>query len=61
MKNHWLLLDRVEVSNLSNVWQEILYWPDTVLTMQNGTDIEEISSNSSLVLWQNRPNPSRYY
>lgn len=44
-------LSRVVVTNHSKGWQETLYWPDTVLTMENMTE------DKVLVLSQNNPNP----
>ena len=57
--NHYLPLNRVVVSNLTKGWQETLTWPDTVLTMTNGTGIEDVETQNfaSLRLSQNNPNP----
>lgn len=56
---HYVQLDRVVVSNVTEGWQETLYWPDTVLTMQEETGIGdlEMSHETSLQLSQNNPNP----
>lgn len=48
-------LNRVVITNLTKSWQETIYWPDTVLTMQHGTGIEDYEE--SFVLFQNNPNP----
>ncbi len=50
-------LDRVTVTNLTKGWQETIYWPDTTLTMQNGTGIDEYTNYDGFVLSQNNPNP----
>ena len=55
--NQYVQLDRVSVTNLTKDWQETLIWPDTTLTMQNGTGIDEISDYGSFGLSQNTPNP----
>ncbi len=58
-QNQYLPLTRVEVSNLTKGWQETLYWPDTMLTMTDGTGIEDVKTQNfaSLQLSQNNPNP----
>ena len=58
-QNQYLPLTRVVVSNLTKGWQETLYWPDTVLTMVNGTGIEDVETlrAMSLHLSQNNSNP----
>ena len=53
-------LDRVVITNHSKGWQQTLYWPETSLTLKNGTDIDNIAGandNSPLRLSQNNPNP----
>lgn len=56
---HYVQLDRVVVNNVTEGWQETIYWPDTVLTMQEETGIGdlEMSHETSLQLSQNNPNP----
>lgn len=56
---HYVQLDRVVINNITEGWQETLYWPDTVLTMQVETGIGdvEMSHEASLHLSQNNPNP----
>ena len=39
--NHYMQLNRVVITNLTKGWQETIYWPDTTLTMQNGTGIND--------------------
>lgn len=58
-ENQWVQLNHVTVSNLTKGWTETLQWPDTVLTMQNGTGIYNVETmcTSSLQLFQNQPNP----
>ena len=57
--NKRIQLDRVVITNLTRDWQETLYWPDTILTMQNETGIYDVETmcTSSLQLFQNNPNP----
>ena len=55
--NHYVQLNRVAITNLTKSWQETIYWPDTTLTMQNGTGIEEHVTNGGFALSQNNPNP----
>ena len=33
--SHYVQLNRVVVTNLTNGWQETLFWPDTALTMES--------------------------
>ena len=54
---HWIQLNRVVITNLTKSWQETIYWPDTTLTMQNGTGIDESVANGGFALSQNNPNP----
>ena len=55
--NHYLQLNRVAISNLTKGWQEIISWPDTVLTMQDGTGVDDYTENGGLALSQNSSNP----
>ncbi len=57
--NQHVQLNRVSITNLTKGWQETIYWPDTTLTMQNGTGIADIEmqGRASLQLSQNNPNP----
>lgn len=55
--NNWVQLNRVSITNLTKGWQETIYWPDTTLTMQNGTGIDESVANGGFALSQNNPNP----
>ncbi|MBP5556301.1 MAG: hypothetical protein J6X65_01135 [Bacteroidales bacterium] len=55
--NQYVQLDHIFVTNLTKGWQEIIYWPDTTLTMQNGTGIDESVANGGFALSQNNPNP----
>ncbi len=54
---HWIQLNRVVITNLTKSWQETIYWPDTTLTMQNGTGIDESVADGGFGLSQNNPNP----
>lgn len=58
--NQYVQLNRVTITNLTKGWQETIYWPDTTLTMLNGTGIADIvgaNDYSPLRLSQNNPNP----
>ena len=55
--DHYVQLNRVSITNLTKGWQETIYWPDTTLTMQNGTGIDESVANGGFALSQNNPNP----
>ena len=50
-------LDSVVINNQTKGWGETLVWPDTILTMQNGTGIDETVINDGFGLSQNNPNP----
>ena len=55
--NHYVQLNRVAITNLTKSWQETIFWPDTVLSMQNGTGVEDYTENGGFALSQNTPNP----
>ena len=55
--NHYVQLNRVSITNLTKSWQETIWWPDTVLQMQNGTGIDDHIANGGFALSQNNPNP----
>lgn len=57
--NQHVQLNRVSITNLTKGWQETIYWPDSTLTMQNGTGINDVETfpETSLQLSQNNPNP----
>ena len=57
--NHHVQINRVVINNLTKAWQENLYWPDTVLSLQLSTGIGDWSTNnpSFMQLSQNIPNP----
>ena len=58
--NQYVQLNRVLVKNITQGWQETLFWPDTVLIMQSGTGIDDVvgaNDHSLLKLSQNNPNP----
>ena len=53
---HHIPLSRVNVFNLDQLWEEILYYPDTVLIL--GTvGIDDYDSRQNVQLMQNVPNP----
>lgn len=55
--NQRVQLNRVVITNLTKGWQETIHWPDTTLTMQNGTGIDDFANNGGFGLMQNNPNP----
>ena len=57
MNGHWVQLDRVVIANLTQNWTETIYWPDTVLTVENNIGINDCINNIAFGLSQNTPNP----
>lgn len=59
VNNQYVQLYRVVVKNLSQDWQESMYWPDTTLNMHVTTGIGDVEKPNavSLQLSQNTPNP----
>ena len=55
--SQYVQLDRVTVTDQTKGWTETLLWPDTTLTMQNGTGIADYTHNDGFALSQNNPNP----
>lgn len=55
--NHYVQLNRVVITNLTRGWQETIYWPDTTLILQNGTSIDDLTTETGFFLSQNTPNP----
>ena len=49
-------LSRVEVFNIDQLWQEVLYYPDTILVLGT-TGVDDFDKPSGLQLRQNVPNP----
>ena len=49
-------LDRVEIFNLDQLWEEVIYWPDTTL-MMGTVGIEDLEYQTSVQLLCNVPNP----
>lgn len=49
-------LDRVSITNLTQRWEEVIYYPDTILSM-GYTGIEEYVDATGVQLLQNVPNP----
>ena len=53
----YVKLDRVLVENITKLWQEVLYYPDTTLSM-GGVGVEENPGvGEGVQLFQNVPNP----
>lgn len=57
VNNNHCQLNRVVIANLSKNWQEIIYWPDTTLTVHAVTGIEDYAGGNAFILSQNNPNP----
>ena len=55
--SHYVQLNRVVISNQTKNWQETICWPDTVLVMQNGVGVINITEEVDFSLSQNNPNP----
>ena len=57
--NHHIALEYLTVTNVTKGWQEYLFWPDTVLTIQSGTGIQdkETLPELSLQMSPHSPNP----
>lgn len=49
-------LDRVEIFNLDQLWEEVIYWPDTTLTM-GVVGVEDYGTQVNVQLMRNTPNP----
>ena len=54
--NQHLPMNRVAIANATQGWQETIYYPDTVFTM-DGTGIADNAANGDFGLRQNNPNP----
>ena len=54
--NKHVELEYVSVTNVTKGWQEYLFWPDTVLTIQNETGIPDVEATNTLSM-QMSPNP----
>ena len=55
--NNYVRLNRVDITNQTRNWSETILWPDTTLTMQDATGIDDYVNNSGFSLSQNNPNP----
>ncbi len=57
--DRWVRLHHVVITNQNQNWSETVAWPDTVLTIENGTGIYDVETcrGASLQLFQNHPNP----
>ena len=55
-KNQHVQLNRVVITNLTQNWQETIYYPDTIL-MMGSTSINEVDNADGFKLSQNVPNP----
>ncbi len=55
-KDQPVQLNRVVITNLTQNWQEIIYYPDTIL-MMGSTGINDVDNANGFKLSQNVPNP----
>ena len=55
--NRHVKLERVNIINHSQNWEETLFWPDTTLTLTNGVSINDKEDPVGFKLYQNNPNP----
>ena len=57
--DRWVRLHHVVVTNQIKNWSETVVWPDTTMTIENGTGIYDVETGRapSLQLFQNHPNP----
>ena len=55
-KNQYVKLNRIVITNLTQNWQETIYYPDTILRM-GGTSIDDFENANEFKLSQNVPNP----
>lgn len=55
--NEWIPLSNVLVENQTQNWQEMIYYPDTMITMGSGVGIDDYLQNEKVKLFQNVPNP----
>ena len=56
---HYVQPERMVITNHTRNWQETIYWPDTIFTMQGTTGFNDIElwNNTDLQLFQNNPTP----
>lgn len=50
-------LDRVVVTNHTKGWQRTLFWPDSVLVVQNVSTFDDEDEDYTVTMMQNSPNP----
>ena len=56
--NQYVRLDSIRIMNHTHGWNETLYYPDTVLHIQNNIGIENYTGEKGhFILSQNTPNP----
>ncbi len=55
--NQYVKLDSIKVVDHTQGWNETLYYPDTVLRIQDDIGIENFTEEKQFVLLQNVPNP----
>ena len=55
--SNYVRLNRIVVTNHTRGWEETLIWPDTVLTLEKETGVDESIANTCFNLSQNNPNP----
>ncbi len=55
-RQHYVKLDHVNIFNKTQLWQEVIYWPDTTLVL-GGTGLDEYGIEKGYRIMQNTPNP----
>lgn len=55
--DNYVQLDSVSICNITQGWQETIFWADTILTLQVGTGIKDYDELDVFALRQNNPNP----
>ncbi|MDY6348028.1 MAG: T9SS type A sorting domain-containing protein, partial [Bacteroidales bacterium] len=55
-RQHYVKLDHVNIFNKTQLWQEVIYWPDTTLVL-DGTGLDEYDIEKGYRIKQNTPNP----
>lgn len=55
--NEYVQLSRIEITNNTRGWTDILTYPDTIAILVTSTGIEESAMNNHFGLSQNNPNP----
>lgn len=55
--NQYAQLNAVTITNHTKGWQEMIFWPDTVFEMEDGSGVLDHNYTETWLLSQNTPNP----